>query len=385
MRKLLFFVLIIILAASCNNDTTTISGKYPGDGHGYIYLKNTDISSTSPVDSAKISKTGNFKFKFVNPEPSFYTLGFDNNEFITVVAEPGDKINIDFKGKRLQNDYKVTGSEESDKIRLLDKKLGKTLIRLDSLRNIYDTIAVEEGNEEKAAGVEQLYNSVIEEQRKHNIGFILENLSNLSAIKALYQQLDPNTYVLYRQRDLQYLKLVSDSLGSRYPGIKLTTSLMKNLEIEMNNMYINRLSQAVEGAEEVNLDADLEDINGKRIRLSDVIKGHYVLMSFWSAQSKECISNNIQLKQIYQQYHKKGFEVYHVNLDTDESLWKNSVRFDELPWINVREDDPADPVTARIFNITTVPANYLFDMNGDIIGKNLFGRNLKIKLEQIFD
>jgi len=115
------------------------------------------------------------------------------------------------------------------------------------------------------------------------------------------------------------------------------------------------------------------------------VVNNYVLLSFWSAESKECIANNLFLKQMYQLYHNEGLEIYQVNLDSDESLWKSSVKFDDLPWVSVREDDPSDPLTARMFNVTTLPANYLFDKNGDIIGKNLFGRSLRIKLGQIFD
>lgn len=115
------------------------------------------------------------------------------------------------------------------------------------------------------------------------------------------------------------------------------------------------------------------------------MEDNYVLLSFWSAESKECISNNLFLKQMYSLYHNRGFEIYQVSLDNDEALWKRSVRFDELPWISVREDDPSRPVTASLFNISSVPSNYLFNMDGEIIGKNLTGRALKIKLGQLFD
>jgi hypothetical protein len=60
------------------------------------------------------------------------------------------------------------------------------------------------------------------------------------------------------------------------------------------------------------------------------------------------------------------------------------VNFDELPWISVREDDPLKPVNARLFNVQTLPANYLFDRSGKLISVNLHNQNLQIKLAQIF-
>ena len=63
-------------------------------------------------------------------------------------------------------------------------------------------------------------------------------------------------------------------------------------------------------------------------------------------------------------YNKKGFEIYQINLDEDEEAWKAEVRFDELPWISTREDDPCNPVNAMLFNVRTLPANYLFSSEG---------------------
>ncbi len=386
MKKTGFLILLTVIIIACNNEKNIIiSGSHPGDIREYLYVNRVNLNNPVFVDSVRINRSGKFKIKIENPEPAFYTLGFNNNEFITVVAEPGDRIDLEFKGKRLQNDYSVVGSEESEKVRMLDKKLGQTIIILDSLTTEYQEVSEKGDNPEKLAEIEQEYTSTLNEQRKHNIAFILDNLSKLSAVKAIYQKVNENTFVLYQQRDLQYLKLVSDSLGRYYPDISLTKSLKENLEDEINQMYISRISKAAEDLTPVNLDANLADLDGERVRLSDLINNNYVLLSFWSAESKECIANNLFLKQMYQLYHNEGLEIYQVNLDSDESLWKSSVKFDDLPWVSVREDDPSDPLTARMFNVTTLPANYLFDKNGDIIGKNLFGRSLRIKLGQIFD
>lgn len=385
MKKLVFFVLLALLAAGCKNHNLVINGVYPFDGHDVLYLKKVDLKNPIAVDSATINNSGKFRFKTTIDEPSFYTLGFDNNEFITIVAEPGDQINVEFKARRLQNEYSVEGSVESEKIRKLDKKLGRTLLKLDSLTKEYNKIAGNDAEQEKATSLEKAYLDVLNEQRNFNIAFILDNMSKLSAIKALYQSIDENTFVLYKPRDLQYLKLVSDSLSKYYPGISLTKSLMSNLEEELNQMYADRITQAAEVADPVKLDANLKNIEGQRIRLSDVIENNYVLLSFWSAESRECISNNLFLKNVYSLYHNEGLEIYQVNLDADEDTWRKSVNFDELPWISVREDDSSSPITARIFNVTGVPANYLFDKEGNIIGKDLFGKSLKIKLSQIFD
>ncbi|MEE4214517.1 MAG: TlpA disulfide reductase family protein [Bacteroidales bacterium] len=380
------FLLILLIAASCKNeDKIIIRGEVANASHDYLQVLMVNLNNTIFVDSVRINSSGNFKIELEDAEPAFYSIGYSDDEFVTVVAEPGKRINLVFKGKKLQNDYLVEGSEESEKVRMLDRKLGESVLKLDSLVNEYQEVLGKTDMQEKAAEIEEAYSNLLEEQRKYNIAFILDNLNKLSAVKALYQKVNENMYVLYRERDLQYLKLVSDSLAKYYPDITLTKLLKENLEEELNSMYINRLSQSANEVAVTDLDVYLEDINGKKVRLSDLMKDNYVLLSFWSAESNECISNNLAMKQMYRLYHNEGFEIYQVNLDADEELWKSSIRFDELPWISVREDDPSNPITARMFNVTSVPANYLFDMEGNIIGKNLFGRSLQIKLGQIFD
>ena len=209
-------------------------------------------------------------------------------------------------------------------------------------------------------------------------------MKSLSAIKAVYQKIDDDTYVLYESRDLQYLKILSDSLGKYYPKSNHTKALLNNFSKEMNQFYARQLEQLSSSLPEIKLDPDLKDINGKRIKLSS-IKGKYVLLTFWSVESRECIAENLQLKEFYRTFNKKGFEIYQINLDKNEDAWKNAVRFDELPWINTREDDPSNPVNARLYNVQSLPANYLYDPQGTIVARNIHGRTLQLKLNQLFN
>jgi prolipoprotein diacylglyceryltransferase len=38
-----------------------------------------------------------------------------------------------------------------------------------------------------------------------------------------------------------------------------------------------------------------------------------------------------------------------------------------------------------MFNVRSVPVNYMFDREGNIIGKDLHGRALNIKMNQLFE
>ena len=232
--------------------------------------------------------------------------------------------------------------------------------------------------------LEAEFSGLVKAQRKKNIEFIINNINSLASIKALYQRINSTTYVLYDPHDLQYLKIVTDSLTRHYPNSKQVQALARDFEKEMNQMYASQIQQIAKTIPQTRLDPDLNNIEGKRIALSS-LKGKYVLLAFWSVQSKECIAENLKLKELYKIYHKKGFEIYQINLDENEAIWKAEVKFDELPWISTREDDPGNPKNALLFNVKNLPANYLFDKESKIVASDLHGKDLQLKLEQLFN
>ena len=387
MKFKLLLLSLLTVAISCNNsERIKISGTYNGSNPGSLYLSRVDIDRQILIDSVKPGRTGNFSFVLDSRQTDYYNLGFSNSKFITLIASPGDRIEISFKGEKLQDGYTIKGSTESEKVRVLDYRLANARSEMDSLRALYNNALIKDDPDTAfLITLEKKYMAVVDTLRMKNIAFILDNLSSFSSIKALYQKIDDDTYVLYRERDLQFMKLVSDSLNVSYPGSRQTLALAANVEKEINAMYMNQLAAMAQTVEATLTDLALPSVNGDTIALSSFRGKSYILLSFWSVNSGESVSNNLILKEYYRKYHNKGFQIYQVNLDRDENLWKNAVRYDELPWISVRDYNEGLSPSASLFNISSVPSNYLIDMEGNIIGKNLFGKSLQIKLSQIFN
>jgi len=375
----------VLIATGCSKkETFIVEGVIKDKQKAKVYISRVDVNTPVLIDSAIIKQKGRFRFKIKTSGPDFFQLGYSSTDYITLLAEPGEKIRLDFNDKNLFRNYTVSGSKGSEQVRMLDIRLLETRSKLDSLTSVYKKASSEPGFEVKGPLLEKEYNDLVKEQRKKNIEFIVSNVNSMASIKALYQKINDNTYVLYDPHDLQYLKIVSDSLLYHYPTSKHTQALSRDFKKEINQMYANQLQRIADTIPETKLDPNLKDITGKRISLSS-LKGKYVLVTFWSIGSNDCISENLLLKEFYKTYHKKGFEIYQINLDESETNWKSAVSFDELPWISTREDDPLKPVMARLFNVTALPANYLFDKNGKLIAVNLHGKNLQLKLNQIFN
>jgi hypothetical protein len=383
-RSLIFLFPVLIIAGCQNNNTFTVKGLIKEPGNKTIFLNRINVNTLLLIDSSKIDDNGRFSFRVEASEPDFYQLGYSGSDFVTILAEPGEKINLVFNRKNLSEDYSVTGSVGSENVRMLDMRLNDTKQKLDSLRREYKAVSEMPGSEEKKSQLENEFTNTLKDIRKKNIEFIITNTRSMASIKALYQRIDENAYVLYDPKDLQYLKIVSDSLSRYYPDSKNVKALTEDVKKELNQMNARQIENLANSSPEVKLDPDLEDINGKRIALSS-LKGKVVLVTFWSIDSKECIAENLQFKSIYKMFNKKGFEIYQISLDENEEKWRTEVKFDELPWINTREEDPANPVNAILFNVKTLPSNFLFDRDGSLVGINLHGRALQIKLNQLFN
>lgn len=384
MKEIVAFSIFLVILTGCSDrNSIRITGNIKTKSHNKIYISRIDVDTNSRIDSVRIKNNGNFSFRIKAGVPEFYQVAVSDSDFITLLAAPGEKIKLVFSSKKLYDNYEILGSEGSGKIKMLDEVLADTRRKLDSLRVAYNTASKNPGFDKIEQGINEEYLNVIKGQRKKNIEFVLGNLTSFASLKALYQKIDNNTDVFYDPRDLQFFKLVSDSLNFHYPNSKQAKALKKNLEKRMSQLYMDEIAQAAKNAPEIKLDPNLKDVNGKRIALSS-LKGRTVLLTFWVSYSEESTSENLSFKEFYKSYKTKGFEIYQINLDENEDSWKKAVRFDELPWISVREDDPKNPVNARLYNVRSIPYNYLYDKNGSIIGVNLHGQSLQIKLNQIF-
>ena len=377
-------IVAVMLMLSCHRQpSAVISGSLAGYQGKMVYLDRLDIDRALPQDSVKAGRNGRFRFRVAVEEPVFFLLKVSPSNFITLLIQPGEKLHVESDSAFLPASYRVTGSEGSLLVKQLDDHLRETMHKTDSIKKIYRANMGKPGFDTLSVQLNKAYSDLIEAQHKYNIAFILRHLHSPATLKALYQKYDDNTYLLSGLKDLQYMKIVADTLKVYYPDSKMTRALMQDLKKEMSKYNELRLQSMIRQAGKVNLDVALPDMQGDTLTLSSFWKkGNYVLLTFWASWCQQCITENLSFKGLYRKYHGKGLEIYAVSLDKNKDAWIKEVRFDELPWINVW--DPAGE-SARRFNVTMPPVNFLFAPDGTVLARDLHGRALQIKLSQLFD
>lgn len=129
----------------------------------------------------------------------------------------------------------------------------------------------------------------------------------------------------------------------------------------------------------------LNDREGNAVSL-DSLRGQYVLLDFWASWCRPCRASMPGLKELYAQYHDKGFEIVGISTDTNADAWKKAVEDDQTPWIHVIDAAKSEEAAnvAQMYGVHSIPTFFLLDKEGRIIGK-VDHDSLAEKLGEIFD
>jgi len=379
MRKNILLLYCVLVLSACSHNKVKISGIIENAGKTVLYFEEVDVYNTVPVDSVKLNEKGRFTFTTELTMTGFYQLRIAPDKVIVLFPRPGDHITIRADAKNLPKSVKAEGSHDTEQITKLITMLADTRDQLDSLGNAYD----ETSDDALKTQLNKEYQDLLESHRKASISYILTNYNSLSGVYALYQQYRPGYYLFYKTTDLQFFKILSDSLAKYHPDSKHVKAL-QSYTSKMLSQYNAQVLIAGADIKEGNLpEIELPDFNGNMSKLS-TLKGKYILLSFWVTGNEMCVRQNLELKRIYEQYRNRGFEIYQVSFDNSPERWQSAIRFDEIPWISVI--DTGYSVVAGNYNVTQVPANYFIGKdNNTILGKNLTPSQVRDKLQDLYD
>lgn len=129
-------------------------------------------------------------------------------------------------------------------------------------------------------------------------------------------------------------------------------------------------------------DISLPDPEGNIIKLSS-LRGKYVLLDFWASWCGPCRREVPFVKEAYDSFRNKGFEVYGVSLDANKPDWVRAIKDWELNWIHVSDLGYWNSSVVPKYQLQGIPATFLLDKEGKIIARDLRGPQLKMKLEEI--
>ncbi len=371
-RIFLIAVALATLTFSCKkHEGFVIKGKITNAEGKYIYLEELKVSSSLPVDSAKLGKDGQFEFEGKISYPNFYLLSLDRNNFITLLVDTTESISVAGDASNFARDYVVQGSSGSILVQNLNNTLAKTKHRIDSIRNQVNAFQLRDDYSEKRAKWNMEIAQIKQEQVRYSTDFIQKHPFSLASVLALYQKFDDSNYIV---QDLHSLKVAASALNSFFPKSEHVKALYANTQRLMAEEKNNILQQFIAENGSNSPDISLPNANGREISLLS-LPNKVVLLQFWSAEDRNSRIQNEALVELYNKYKSRGLEIYQVSIDTNRAAWLNAIAQDKLSWINVG-DMKGSILASNTYNIQFVPSNYIMDSEKRIVAKNVIGPDL---------
>ncbi|HEX2976909.1 MAG TPA: TlpA disulfide reductase family protein [Bacteroidales bacterium] len=383
-NRFIAFIYIIsaVIAAGCKSNTVRISGTLTDPVAGeYLLLEEFSSDKLKAVDSVKMSNDGSFDFRREVKTPLFLLLKFNNNNFTTLLVEPGEKIFLKAHHDSLNYPRSVEGSRGTGLMASYNRQLSKTITRIKSLNKIYTENLNKPGLPEIMDSLDSLAQGYMNELNAYTKQYIDSNINSLVSLVALYQQVAPGVYVLDPSRDWKYYAKVDSSMFRLYPDYDPVITLHDQVK-----KYTEKL-QGEEGVIRTGVTAPeiiLPNPEGDTIKLSST-RGSVVLVDFWASWCPPCRLENPNLVKAYDKWHKRGFQIFQVSLDKTREAWLKGIEDDQLGrWIHVSDIQYWNSVVVPLYKIESIPSNFLLDRQGNIIGVNLRGDRLETKLAEIF-
>ncbi len=367
-------LILTLLTVACQPkvDRFTLNGQIVEADGKMLYLDHMGLDKVEVIDSVKLDTEGKFCFNPAAPTDcfDFYRLRVDG-KVVNVSVDSTETITVTASLPVMQVAYTVEGSENTARLKeLVVTQIGllQELRRLSSQYQGQDLDLLEQQIKETV----DVYKSEIMTE------FILPTPGSPCAYYALF--LSINGQMLFNpqtdRQDAKCFAAVATQMDINYPDA-VRSAHLHNVALKgmaktspsrnKNEAKEEALRQFAEMAVESGLiEIELPDCQNRMQKLSDQ-KGKVVLLDFTAYKTNYSPNYNLKLRDLYNKYADKGFNIYQVSVDNDESLWLNTAI--NLPWTCVRDEMSVNSTYLKSYNIQQLPAVFLIDREGNIIDR----------------
>ena len=363
MKKVIYLFVIGAIMSSCSSKPHyTIKGKIDGSDSITFYLQKREGNKVVSIDSA-ISKKGAFTLKGgVIDYPQMIQLVAGNtrkrtsfyleNSEISVTGSLDSLFNAKISGSKTQDEYKTF----IDSNKPLSDLYSRIMIKYQS--------ASQSGN---AAGVE-----LFEKQ-----GDSIQ--TEMTKLQKNFVRTHPSSYVSPSVAVGLSYEMEAEEIESMISGLDTAIAALPQIKDLRARVAVMKSVSVGQKAP----DFTMSDVNGNPVALSSKIGSKLLLIDFWASWCNPCRQENPNVVKTYNEFHKKGFDVFGVSLDQKKEGWVKAIADDKLSWTHVSDLQYWNNSAAKLYAVNSIPANFLLDETGKIIGKNLRGEALYKKVTEI--
>lgn len=373
----------VLSLGSCSEKKFNINGTITQAKDSVLYLENMSLNGPKAVDSVKLDENGNFEFKQKAPDaPEFYRLRIAN-QMVNLAVDSTESITVKAAYPTMSANYEVSGSEECAKIRDLAYMQLALQRQVTAIANS-PTLGVQ--------AVEDSVTKVLEAYKnKVKLNYIFKEPMKAYSYYALFQTivLGNANILIFNPRsskdDVKVFAAVATSWDTYFPKAERGLNLhniaiegMKNVRIAENNARQTISADKVQVAGVI--DIALTDNHGRVRKLTD-LKGKVVLLDFQAFAAEGSLKRIMMMREIYNKYHDRGFEIYQVSFDPEEHFWKTKTA--ALPWVSVWDENGTRSAVLAQYNVQTLPTFFLIDRNNTLQKRDAQIKDLDAEIQAL--
>ncbi|MEM6523718.1 MAG: TlpA disulfide reductase family protein [Bacteroidota bacterium] len=377
-KELLTLIVLFLVSCGGSNEAAqteagnfiTLSGTVGYPQNGIILLEQYQGSQrvTSVLDTLPFDQS-TYKFsKRVNIEsPGYYRLNFYNKQFVNLILNKDDVI-VNVDGNAQNGHVDVIGSSDHDFIHEV-QQLNQAFQGSPEVAQINQNFmeANQSGDKQAMEELRAKYFELDQDFKKQLASKIESAGASLGALEILR-----NGRMLDKDQNFETFSKFAALIKQEIANSAVVDEFVAEVEL-MKKLAIGELAP----------DITLPNPEGEMVSLSS-LRGNYVLVDFWAKWCRPCRMENPNVVRMYNKYNEQGFEVFGVSLDRNRADWLQAIEQDGLHWTQVSDLKYWQSDAAKLYNISAIPFALLLDPEGRIIGKNLRGKQLENKLEEIF-
>lgn len=363
MKKVIYLLVITAILSSCSSKPHyVVKGKIDGSDSITFYLQKREEGKIVSIDSA-VSRKGSFTMKGgAVAYPQLVQLVAGTTRKRTSFYLENSEITV---SGNLDSLYKadITGSKTQDEYQSFIKSAKPLSDFYSSLVAKYQT-ASQTGDAAHLAVLEKQLDSLQNEMTGLNKAFVRNN---------------PKSYVSPSILVSLSYEMEADEIESIVNGLDTAIAALpqiRDLKARVSVMKSVSVGQKAP-------DFTMSDVNGTPVTLSSKLGPKLLLIDFWAAWCNPCRQENPNVVKVYSEFHKKGFDVFGVSLDQKKEAWLKAISDDKLTWTHVSDLQYWNNAAAKLYAVNSIPANFLLDETGKIIGKNLRGEALFTKVNEV--
>ena len=357
MRKILFVLSVIGILNSCTEDKDSnfvLKGKVEGMRKGMVYLKNEVDGSLVTVDSLFLKGTEKFEFKgnIESPEVFYLSTSRRNSSSLPIFIEKKEII-VDASIKDLLT-ANISGSKNQE---LLDQ-FNKIIGRFNNRKNELYVKGLKANNKNHKITLKTISGQYERNERKKTLYILNFAVNNGEFDIAPYIALN-----YLSSSDITVLDTINKSMSEEVKLGRYGKELNELVTQLKTTTVGNKLPEIVQ-----------PDTTGTDFKLEN--KSGYLLIKFWSSFDQNSRISNTLAKTLSDKYSTEDLKIISISLDSNKKEWINSVKEDNLPWLQLSDLKSYNNEAVRKLAIRVIPENILIDENGIIIGRNLLRDNI---------